>query len=96
MWVRLGSTDLMAGKIMFLRSIRVVDLTVIIRSGFFSKVIWSTLKARARQFSALFTPSSSARKTLHFPGSSPVTRGQSHPSLAPLFQKLSNIQLCVT
>ncbi|GFU82549.1 hypothetical protein TNCV_2815561 [Trichonephila clavipes] len=34
MWVRLGSTDLMAGKVVFLRGllspIRVVDLTVMI------------------------------------------------------------------
>ncbi|GFW29842.1 hypothetical protein TNCV_3937091 [Trichonephila clavipes] len=96
MWVRLGSTDLMAGKVMFLRSNQGgrFDGNESVADSFF-EVIWSTLKARARQFSGPFTPSSSARKTLHFreahllPEVNPIRRS------LPL-SKLSNIQLCVT
>ncbi|GFU27786.1 hypothetical protein TNCV_2575031 [Trichonephila clavipes] len=49
------------------------------------EVIWSALKAGPRQFSGLFTPSSSARKPPQS-GSALATQGQSHPSLSPSFE----------
>ncbi|GFT10521.1 hypothetical protein TNCV_1942851 [Trichonephila clavipes] len=81
MWVRRGSTNLMAGKVVFLRgSIRVVDLIVMNPQRILFQVVRSALKARARQFSGLF-PLTSARKNLQS-GSELAARG--HPSVAPL------------
>ncbi|GFW30270.1 hypothetical protein TNCV_3850411 [Trichonephila clavipes] len=56
-----GSTDLMAGKVMFLRSNQGGRLDVKrIRSGFFSIVIWSALKAGPEELSKLLFPLTSS------------------------------------
>ncbi|GFX89665.1 hypothetical protein TNCV_3710971 [Trichonephila clavipes] len=85
MWVRLGSTDLMAGKIMFLRSNQGgrFDGNESVADSFRSDLV--NFKARARQFSALLLLLRLPEKP-PLSGSSPVTRGQSHPSLAPSFK----------
>ncbi|GFU98766.1 hypothetical protein TNCV_1214821 [Trichonephila clavipes] len=67
MWVRRGSTNLMAGKVVFLRGllspIRVVDLTVMNPLRIFFEVVRSALKARTCHFSRLF-PSYICQKNL--------------------------------
>ncbi|GFU89483.1 hypothetical protein TNCV_1406961 [Trichonephila clavipes] len=95
MWVRLGSTDLMAGKVMFLRSNQGgrFDGNESVADSFRSDLV--NFKSSCTTILGAFTPSSSARKTLHFreahllPEVNPIRR--SLPSF-----KLSNIQLCVT
>ncbi|GFW70252.1 hypothetical protein TNCV_3337701 [Trichonephila clavipes] len=95
MWVRLGSTDLMAGKIMFLRSNQGgrFDGNESVADSFRSDLV--NFKSSCTTILGAFTPSSSARKTLHFreahllPEVNPIRRS------LPL-SKLSNIQLCVT
>ncbi|GFX45651.1 hypothetical protein TNCV_176441 [Trichonephila clavipes] len=86
MWVRLGSTDLMAGKVMFLRSNQggrldgnesVVDS---FRSDLVGFKSWSATILGA--FYSFFV----CQKNPPLSGSSPATRGQSHPSLSPSFK----------
>ncbi|GFW72368.1 hypothetical protein TNCV_704051 [Trichonephila clavipes] len=66
MWVRLGSTDLMAGKIMFLRSNQGgrFDGNESVADSFRSDLV--NFKSSCTTILGAFTPSSSARKTLHF------------------------------
>ncbi|GFV06185.1 hypothetical protein TNCV_1950361 [Trichonephila clavipes] len=86
MWVRLGSTDLMAGKVMFLRSNQGgrLDSNESVADSFRSDLIgfksWSATILGA--FYSFFV----CQKNSPLPGSSPATRGQSHPSLSPSFK----------
>ncbi|GFV31870.1 hypothetical protein TNCV_3968071 [Trichonephila clavipes] len=85
MWVRLGSTDLMAGKIMFLRSNQ---------GGRFdgNESVADSFRNDLVNFKSSCTTILGLLLLLRLPenpplsGSSPVTRGQSHPSLAPSFK----------
>ncbi|GFU85000.1 hypothetical protein TNCV_1552641 [Trichonephila clavipes] len=67
MWVRRGSTNLMAGKVVFLRGllspIRVVDLTVMNPLRILFEVVRSALKSTYMPFLQAFFPLTSARKT---------------------------------
>ncbi|GFS74503.1 hypothetical protein TNCV_458471 [Trichonephila clavipes] len=67
MWVRRGSTNLMAGKVVFLRRllspIRVVDLTVMNPLRNLFEVVRSALKSTYMPFLEAFFPLTSARKT---------------------------------
>ncbi|GFX34842.1 hypothetical protein TNCV_2327821 [Trichonephila clavipes] len=80
MWVRRGSTNLMAGKVVFLRGllspIRVVNLTVMNPLRILFEVVRSALKARTCHFLEAFFPLTSARKNLPS-GSELAARG--HP-----------------
>ncbi|GFT69224.1 hypothetical protein TNCV_2253791 [Trichonephila clavipes] len=86
MWVRLGSTDLMAGKVMFLRSNQGgrLDSNESVADSFRSDLVgfksWSATILGA--FYSFFV----CQKNPPLPGSSPATRGQSHPSLFPSFK----------
>ncbi|GFT52350.1 hypothetical protein TNCV_1065431 [Trichonephila clavipes] len=66
MWVRLSSTDLMAGKVMFLRSNQGgrFDGNESVADSFRSDL--ANFKSSCTTILGAFTPSSSARKTLHF------------------------------
>ncbi|GFX99327.1 hypothetical protein TNCV_1614531 [Trichonephila clavipes] len=79
MWVRLGSTDLMAGKVVFLRGllspIRVADLTVMNPWRILFEVVRSALKRT-------FTPFSDGFFLLRLPENLPSgkrTRCTGHP-----------------
>ncbi|GFS75480.1 hypothetical protein TNCV_1640861 [Trichonephila clavipes] len=95
MWVRLGSTDLMAGKVMFLRSNQGgrLDSNESVADSFRSDLVG--FKSWSATILGAFTPSSSARKNLHsweahlLPEVNPIRRS------LPL-SKLSSIQFCVT
>ncbi|GFT54295.1 hypothetical protein TNCV_2467911 [Trichonephila clavipes] len=67
MWVRRGSTNLMAGKVVFLRGllspIRVVDLTVMNPLRILFEEVRSALKARTCHFSRLFPSYICQKKT---------------------------------
>ncbi|GFU41796.1 hypothetical protein TNCV_2375901 [Trichonephila clavipes] len=86
-WVRLGSTDLMAGKVMFLRSNQGdrLDGNESVADSFRSDLVgfksWSATILGA--FLLLLVV---CQKNPPLPGSSPATRGQSHPSLSPSFK----------
>ncbi|GFX70738.1 hypothetical protein TNCV_1032661 [Trichonephila clavipes] len=79
MWVRRGSTDLMAGKVVFLRGllspIRVVDLTVMNPWRILFEVVRLALKSTYTPFSGGIFPLTSARKTSRLESELP-TRGQ--------------------
>ncbi|GFU01807.1 hypothetical protein TNCV_1523131 [Trichonephila clavipes] len=83
MWVRRGSTNLMDGKVVFLRGllspIRVVDLTVMNPLRILFEVVRSALKARTCHFSRLF-PSYVCQKNFP-PGKQLAARG--HPPSTP-------------
>ncbi|GFW86768.1 hypothetical protein TNCV_2809231 [Trichonephila clavipes] len=66
MWVRLGSTDLMAGKVMFLRSNQGgrFDGNESVADSFRSDLV--NFKSSCTTILGPFTPSSSARKTSTF------------------------------
>ncbi|GFT69298.1 hypothetical protein TNCV_2602661 [Trichonephila clavipes] len=68
MWVRRGSTKLMAGKVVFLRGllspIRVVDLTVMNPLRILFEVVRSALKSTYMPFLEAFFPLTSDRKNL--------------------------------
>ncbi|GFV27583.1 hypothetical protein TNCV_2294981 [Trichonephila clavipes] len=82
MWVRRGSPNLMAGKVVFLRGllspIKVVDLTVMNPLRILFEVVRSALKSTYMPFLAAFFPLTSARKNLPS-GSKLAARG--HPSV---------------
>ncbi|GFV18869.1 hypothetical protein TNCV_4757561 [Trichonephila clavipes] len=86
MWVRLGSTDLMAGKVMFLRSNQGdrLDGNESVADSFRSDLVgfksWSATILGA--FYSFFV----CQKKPPQSGSAPATRGQSHPSLSPSFK----------
>ncbi|GFW51610.1 hypothetical protein TNCV_4212861 [Trichonephila clavipes] len=86
MWVRLGSTDLMAGKVMFLRSNQGgrLDSNESVADSFRSDLVgfksWSATILGA--FYSFFV----CQKKPPQSGSAPATRGQSHPSLSPSFE----------
>ncbi|GFX38633.1 hypothetical protein TNCV_3476231 [Trichonephila clavipes] len=80
MWVRLGSTDLMAGKVVFLRGllspIRVVDLTVMSPLRILFEVVRSALKRT-------YTPFLEAFSLLRLPEKPPVCKANSLPGVNP-------------
>ncbi|GFW91328.1 integrase catalytic domain-containing protein [Trichonephila clavipes] len=86
MWVRLGSTDLMAGKVMFLRSNQGgrLDSNESVADSFRSDLVgfksWSATILGA--FYSFFV----CQKKPPQSGSALATRGQSHPSLSPSFK----------
>ncbi|GFV13820.1 hypothetical protein TNCV_3695321 [Trichonephila clavipes] len=86
MWVRLGSTDLMAGKIMFLRSNQGgrFDGNESVADSFRSDLV--NFKSSCTTILGALYSFFVCQKNLPLSGSSPVTRGQSHPSLAPSFK----------
>ncbi|GFS55773.1 hypothetical protein TNCV_4497621 [Trichonephila clavipes] len=85
MWVRLGSTDLMAGKVMFLRSNQGgrFDGNESVADSFRSDLV--NFKSSCTTILGAFY-SFVCQKNPPLPGSSPATRGQSHPSLSPSFK----------
>ncbi|GFT05686.1 hypothetical protein TNCV_1045431 [Trichonephila clavipes] len=89
MWVRRGSTNLMAGKVVFLRGlfspIRVVDLTVMNPLWILFEVVRSALKAGTCDFSELF-PSYVCQKNLPS-GNQPAARGHLSVRSFPLSDK---------
>ncbi|GFV42121.1 hypothetical protein TNCV_3544481 [Trichonephila clavipes] len=87
MWVRLGSTDLMAGKVMFLRSNQGdrLDGNESVADSFRSDLVG--FKSRSGRFlGAFFLPLMSARKNLQS-GSELATRG--HPFRHSYSQQIS-------
>ncbi|GFV88984.1 hypothetical protein TNCV_4911861 [Trichonephila clavipes] len=95
MWVRLGSTDLMAGKVMFLRSNQGgrFDGNESVADSFRSDLV--NFKSSCTTILGAFYSFFVCQKNLHFreahllPEVNPIRRS------LPL-SKLSNIQLCVT
>ncbi|GFX99547.1 hypothetical protein TNCV_5026031 [Trichonephila clavipes] len=86
MWVRLGSTDLMAGKVMFLRSNQGgrFDGNESVADSFRSDLV--NFKSSCTTILGAFYSFFVCQKNPPLPGSSPATRGQSHPSLSPSFK----------
>ncbi|GFW34886.1 chorion peroxidase [Trichonephila clavipes] len=86
MWVRLGSTDLMAGKFMFLRSNQGgrLDGNESVADSFRSDLVG--FKSWSARILGAFYSFFVCQKNPPLPGSSPATRGQSHPSLSPSFK----------
>ncbi|GFX80599.1 hypothetical protein TNCV_498661 [Trichonephila clavipes] len=81
MWVRLGSTDLMAGKVMFLRSNQGgrFDDNESVADSFRGDLV--NFKSSCTTILGAFFPLTSARKNLQS-GSELATRG--HPSVTPI------------
>ncbi|GFW81146.1 hypothetical protein TNCV_4805141 [Trichonephila clavipes] len=81
MWVRLGSTDLMAGKVMFLRSNQGgrLDGNESVADSFRSDLVG--FKSWSARILGAFFPLTSARKNLQS-GSELATR--CHPSVTPI------------
>ncbi|GFY10428.1 hypothetical protein TNCV_1463181 [Trichonephila clavipes] len=86
MWVRLGSTDLMAGKVMFLRSNQGgrFDGNESVADSFRSDLV--NFKSSCTTILGAFYSFFVCQKKPPLSGSSPATRGQSHPSLSPSFK----------
>ncbi|GFU69401.1 hypothetical protein TNCV_3887191 [Trichonephila clavipes] len=86
MWARLGSTDLMAGKVMFLRSNQGgrLDGNESVADSFRSDLVG--FKSWSARILGAFYSFFVCQKNPQLPGSSPATRGQSHPSLSPSFK----------
>ncbi|GFW47339.1 hypothetical protein TNCV_335102 [Trichonephila clavipes] len=86
MWVRLGSTDLMAGKVMFLRSNQGgrFDGNESVADSFRSDLV--NFKSSCTTILGAFYSFFVCQKNPPLSGSSPATRGQSHPSLSPSFK----------
>ncbi|GFT01980.1 hypothetical protein TNCV_2673181 [Trichonephila clavipes] len=86
MWVRLGSTDLMAGKVMFLRSNQGgrFDGNESVADSFRSDLV--NFKSSCTTILGAFYSFFVCQKNPPLPGSSPATRGQSHPLLSPSFK----------
>ncbi|GFW56417.1 transposable element Tc1 transposase [Trichonephila clavipes] len=80
MWVRLGSTDLMAGKVMFLRSNQGgrLDGNESVADSFRSDLV--NFKSSCTTILGAFYSFFVCQKNPPLPGSSPATRGQSHPN----------------
>ncbi|GFT69465.1 hypothetical protein TNCV_1297581 [Trichonephila clavipes] len=80
MWVRRGSTNLMAGMVVFLcgllSPIRVVDLTVMNPLRILFEVVRSALKSTYMPFLESFFPLTSSRKNL---ASGSELAARSHP-----------------
>ncbi|GFX02151.1 hypothetical protein TNCV_1750361 [Trichonephila clavipes] len=87
MWVRRGSTNLMAGKVVFLRGllspIRVIDLMVMNPYRILFEVVQSALKSTYMPFLEAFFPLTSARKNLPS-GSEFAARGYPSVRFSPL------------
>ncbi|GFT50698.1 hypothetical protein TNCV_3963301 [Trichonephila clavipes] len=95
MWVRLGSTDLMAGKVMFLRSNQGgrFDGNESVADSFRSDLV--NFKSSCTTILGAFYSFFVCQKNPPLPGSAPATRVNPIRRSLPL-SKLSSIQLCVT